>query len=74
MASISLSTLGSPPRKRLRSSEEEEADITLIDVDATGIGEIVRDPLYYKTSGDCKIRVEDTLFNVCESQTELPAV
>ncbi|KAJ7730866.1 hypothetical protein DFH07DRAFT_968986 [Mycena maculata] len=41
---------------------EADADVTLIDVDL-GV-QVVRDPEYYKPSGDCKIRVEDTLFNI----------
>ncbi|KAJ6602484.1 hypothetical protein DFH09DRAFT_1270454 [Mycena vulgaris] len=53
---------GSPPRKRPRSiSVDTDLDFTLIDVDAP---KVVRDPVYYKPSGDCKIRVEDTLFSI----------
>jgi hypothetical protein len=59
----SMSTL-TPPRKRKRpDSFDVDEDATLIE-EIEG-AKIVRDPVYYKTSGDCKIRVDDTLFCVC---------
>ncbi|KAJ7640163.1 hypothetical protein B0H17DRAFT_1105921 [Mycena rosella] len=54
----------SPARRRTRpNSFDADPDVTLIDVDpATSVAKIIRDSVHYNTSGDCKIRVKDTLF------------
>ncbi|KAJ7902665.1 hypothetical protein B0H14DRAFT_2667109 [Mycena olivaceomarginata] len=52
----------SRPRKRPRANsiDSDGAEVTLIEEPASV--KIVRDPVYYNPSGDCKILVEDTLF------------
>jgi hypothetical protein len=64
---------GTPPstsataRKRLRTNsfDASDADNTLVDLDTgPGVVKVVRDSIYYNPSGDCKIRVDDTLFCV----------
>ncbi|KAJ7629387.1 hypothetical protein DFH06DRAFT_1480382 [Mycena polygramma] len=62
--STSTAQSPSPARKRPRPSsfDAEEGDITLVEeVDNT---KVVRDSEYYKEGGDCRIRVEDTLFSI----------
>ncbi|KAJ7902668.1 hypothetical protein B0H14DRAFT_1142428 [Mycena olivaceomarginata] len=57
------SALTSRPRKRPRTeSFDADADATLIEEPASV--KVVRDHVYYNPSGDCKIRVDDTLFCV----------
>ncbi|KAJ7475196.1 hypothetical protein B0H11DRAFT_2034482 [Mycena galericulata] len=55
-----------PVRKRARTdSYTADADTTLLDEDAGGVPEkIIQDPQYYFIDGDCKIRVENTLFSI----------
>lgn len=61
----------SRPRKRPRANsiDSDGAEVTLIEEPASV--KIVRDPVYYNPSGDCKILVEDTLFCVCSQPTHI---
>ncbi|KAJ7280350.1 hypothetical protein C8J57DRAFT_123943 [Mycena rebaudengoi] len=53
------SGVAGPLRKRPRCSSGADPDATLVD-----IPKVVRDPEYYREDGDCKIRVENTLFSI----------
>ncbi|KAJ7119487.1 hypothetical protein C8R44DRAFT_788178 [Mycena epipterygia] len=66
-------TSGSPlnqARKRPRLDSSDADASTFVGADASGVAKIVRDSVYYKTSGDCKIRIGDTLFCIHRFQLE----
>ncbi|KAJ7023640.1 hypothetical protein C8F04DRAFT_1095352 [Mycena alexandri] len=48
-----------PPHRRQRLEDE-----TLVDADIVVVEQLERDPQFYRSDGDCVIRVENTLFKV----------